>query len=101
MNNDYQYNAEDIRKIFSYNDFSRGSTYHIQKRVTNLTIEGNKLSAKVRGNQFQPYNVEVRIINNDDGNKSFIADCSCPVASQCKHAVFAVQTCSSCFVRRN
>ncbi len=86
MFNDYQYNIEDVKNHVSYTDFARGVAYHSQNRVSNLKAEKNKLAANVQGTRFRPYDVEAQIIN-EQGKKSFIATCSCPVAFGCKHIV--------------
>lgn len=82
----YNYSTEDIKAYFSYSDFSRGSNYYRQKRVIDLEIDEDKLSAKVQGTKSNPYSVEI-LITKKNNKPSFFATCTCPVGFGCKHMV--------------
>ena len=82
----HDYRIEDIKAHFSHTDFTRGSTYYRQNRVTNLESYEDKVSAKVQGTRSKPYSVEI-LIAEKNNKPSFFATCTCPVAFGCKHMV--------------
>ena len=89
MNHSYHYTIEDIRANFSNSDFSRGYNYQCQKKVISLDVIDNKLTAKVQGTRAKPYQVEV-LIKEHNSRISFLATCTCPVGSTCKHMAAAL-----------
>ena len=59
---------------------ARAATYARSGHVTQLTASADAISATVRGTKFY----EVDWYFDHDGE--WVADCSCPVGFECKHA---------------
>ncbi len=73
---------DEIRSLCTAQSFERGRNYYQQNRIQQLDIDGNEISATVRGSH--RYNVLVDI--SDDRIRT---RCSCPYdyAGDCKHIV--------------
>ena len=76
---------ETIRALTSAESFSRGRSYLEDGAVSDLVQRGDRLTAGVEGNEFEPYQVSVRL--HDSGVAD--ANCTCPYdwGGYCKHIV--------------
>jgi len=86
------FNDQDIAREFSGADVQRGRSYQMQGRVRDLVFKDNGalIFARVDGTASRPYRVEIALYPPDiDGlpDAMFETNCSCPVGTDCKHAV--------------
>ncbi len=74
-----------IRNLASEKSFERGRDYLVGGAVSDLVRRGDVLTARVAGNEFDPYAITIHL--RDDGIAG--ADCSCPYdwGGHCKHIV--------------
>jgi len=80
------FNAENIHKFFEPHIFERGVLLQRQRHVSKFTTSDDfsLIEAEVLGSQKTPY--QIRIQTTIEKNKEFTyAQCSCPMAYQCKH----------------
>ncbi|HSH47071.1 MAG TPA: SNF2-related protein, partial [Halomonas sp.] len=81
---------------FDERSYQRGIRYAVQDRVeASLEVQRRGalilLRGKVSGSAKRPYRSEA-LVNLDAPDPGVITRCSCPVGSQCKHAVALIQT---------
>jgi hypothetical protein len=67
---------------FDVRSFHRGDEYQTDGHVIDAIKTDNLLWGKVAGSLYDPYRVKVRM-----KGKEIEAECSCPVGTDCKHAV--------------
>lgn len=80
----------DLSRAFDAGSLARGMAYARQHRVDNVVFnEANSLlSGAVQGNRAQPYQTLVTWSTNPkSGTLDIRTVCTCPVGSECKHAV--------------
>jgi len=83
---------KDIYTFFSRSAFEKGYSYQAQGRVTELEISEDltRVRGKVRGGAPKPYRVDIRLDFSGDRLADLDGQCSCPVASNCKHVAAAL-----------
>ena len=81
-----QFTINDIKEMAPGASFNRGLQYYQQgrARITQDIPERSRFIASVKGSGGNTYRVELSL---DHG--MLIGDCSCPIGSDCKHAVAA------------
>ena len=74
--------------------FLRGRSYVRQGRVrsVNISAEGDILTGQVRGSGGRVYQTMVYCHSSDDPRPVWTSSCSCPVGTDCKHAVAVLLT---------
>ena len=74
--------------------FLRGRSYVRQGRVRSVSIsaEGDILTGQVRGSGGRVYQTMVYCHSSDDPRPVWTSSCSCPVGTDCKHAVAVLLT---------
>lgn len=72
------YTTKDIIKAVSYNYYARGKNYHQQGRVSDINLQGEHLSGRVRGSRLYSQQILLR-------NSKIDGVCTCPVGENCKH----------------
>ncbi len=74
-----------VRALADSRSFDRGKQYFHDGAVSDLIQRGGTLSARVHGNDYQPYEVTIEL----DGDAVAGAQCSCPYdwGGPCKHIV--------------
>ena len=74
--------------------FLRGRSYVRQGRVrsVNISAEGDILTGQVRGSGGRVYQTMVYCRSSDDPRPVWTSSCSCPVGTDCKHAVAVLLT---------
>ena len=74
--------------------FLRGRSYVRQGRVRSVSIsaEGDILTGQVRGSGGRVYQTMVYCHSSDDPRPAWTGSCSCPVGTDCKHAVAVLLT---------
>ena len=74
--------------------FLRGRSYVRQGRVrsVNISAEGDILTGQVRGSGGRVYQTMVYCHSSDDPRPAWTSSCSCPVGTDCKHAVAVLLT---------
>ena len=79
---------ETIRALATAKSFARGRGYFDDGAVSDLIRRGDRLTAEVKGSEFAPYEVSIRL--HDGGVAE--ARCSCPYdwGGYCKHIVAAL-----------
>ncbi len=80
------FNAENVHKFFEPHIFERGVLLQRQRHVSKFSTneDFSLIEAEVLGSQKTPY--QIRIQTSIEKNKEFTyAQCSCPMAYQCKH----------------
>ncbi|MBU6244339.1 MAG: DEAD/DEAH box helicase [Actinomycetales bacterium] len=72
--------------------FRRGQTYARNGHVQQVTWSdaGQQLTARVRGNQPQPYHVLISCETRPDGRDVITGRCTCPMRTMCKHVAAAM-----------
>jgi uncharacterized Zn finger protein len=78
-----------IRTIVGSQNFERGETYYRQGAVRNTFRQGDYLTARVEGSQYEPYEVTITLAQDGIG----VARCTCPYAAggnMCKHVAAAL-----------
>lgn len=73
---------EEIRSLCTDQSFERGRNYYHQDRIQELDIDGEEISATVRGSRYYDVSIDV-------GPDPIRTHCSCPYdyAGDCKHIV--------------
>jgi len=73
---------EEIRSLCTEQSFERGRNYYHQDRIQELDIDGEEISATVRGSRYYDVTIDV-------GTDPIRTRCSCPYdyAGDCKHIV--------------
>jgi hypothetical protein len=73
---------EEIRSLCTEQSFERGRNYYHQDRIQELDIDGEEISATVRGSRYYDVTIDV-------GPEPIRTRCSCPYdyAGDCKHIV--------------
>jgi len=87
------FNADNIHKFFEPHIFERGVILQREHHVSKFSISEDHalIQAEVLGSQKTPY--QIRIQTSIEKNKEFTyAQCSCPMAYQCKHIAAALIT---------
>jgi uncharacterized Zn finger protein len=85
MAQSFSVTESDIRALANTQSFERGEDYYHDDLVFELVRRGNDFTAKVEGSEYEPYRVQVTIVND-----SIIAtSCTCPYDWDgiCKHIV--------------
>ena len=77
------YTSQIIKNEVGVSTYERGSVYYKQNRVKSVKFQNDILKAIVQG--ARQYNVTIYF----DEDNALIANCSCPVGYNCKHAVAA------------
>ena len=80
------YTREDIQKRFDPGTFARGADYARKGMVVSIDPAPDGVEGEVRGSGRVTYSVNVRIASTPRG-LIFSGLCSCPMQSDCKHAV--------------
>src|SRR5258708_40081888 len=73
-----------IRTIVGGQNFERGESYYRQGAVRDTFRQGDQLTARVEGSQYEPYEVKITLAQSGIG----VARCTCPYAAggnMCKH----------------
>ncbi len=73
-----------IRTIVGSQSFERGESYYRQGAVRDMFRQGDQLTARVEGSQYEPYEVKITLAQGGIG----VARCTCPYAAggnMCKH----------------
>jgi hypothetical protein len=78
------YTRHDIIAWLGAREVMKGEPY--VRRVRDLQWRGQHLRAQVQGTAPRPYVVDIAFIARNHGRMSISAECSCPVAYECKHA---------------
>ena len=80
-----------IRRYATSKSWQRGEDYYLDGCVTNIIERGHLLTAEVRGNNYEPYRVNVSFKDNEL-SKFY---CSCPYSFEgiCKHLVATLLVC--------
>ena len=75
--------AEDVRDVCNQRSYGRGRTYYRTGRVASVSLDGNRVSAEVRGT----HTYQVWIEERKGGRLPY--DCTCPYdwGGACKHVV--------------
>ncbi len=83
---------DDVRRVLGPATYERGVAYQRQGRVRDLVIDrdGLGITAKVQGSQSRPYRVSIRL-DGSGRRPPIVADCTCPVGLNCKHAAAALR----------
>ncbi len=82
----FTFAEDDIRQLATSQSFARGQSYYRNGAVSDLTLRGNQLTARVAGSDYEPYRVNVTL--SQDGRIAS-ASCTCPYdwSGYCKHIV--------------
>lgn len=82
-----------IRQV-GHRTYQRGAAYQRNREVVRYSYdEDNRtLTGLVNGNTLVPYEVTIRFFPPRAGSAAFAARCTCPVVSNCKHAVALMLT---------
>lgn len=83
-----QLTETDIRNLASSQSYDRGYRYYRSGAVSDVIRRGNVLTAKVAGSEYEPYRVQVTLIDEGVAETS----CTCPYdwGGICKHIVAAL-----------
>ncbi len=82
-----------IRQV-GHRTYQRGAAYQRNREVVRYSYdEDNRtLTGLVNGSTLVPYEVTIRFFPPRAGSAAFAARCTCPVVSNCKHAVALILT---------
>ena len=82
-----------IRQV-GHRTYQRGAAYQRNREVVRYSYdEDNRtLTGLVNGSTLVPYEVTIRFFPPRAGSAAFAAQCTCPVVSNCKHAVALMLT---------
>lgn len=82
-----------IRQV-GHRTYQRGAAYQCNREVVRYSYdEDNRtLTGLVNGSTLVPYEVTIRFFPPRAGSAAFAARCTCPVVSNCKHAVALMLT---------
>ncbi len=82
----FTFTENDIRNLATAQSYARGESYYYNGAVSDLTLRGNQLTARVAGSDYEPYRVNVTL--SADGRIAS-ATCTCPYdwGGYCKHIV--------------
>lgn len=82
-----------IRQV-GHRTYQRGATYQRNREVVRYSYDedSSTLTGLVNGSTLVPYEVTIRFFPPRAGSAVFAARCTCPVASNCKHAVALMLT---------
>lgn len=82
-----------IRQV-GHRTYQRGATYQRNREVVRYSYDedSSTLTGLVNGSTLVPYEVTIRFFPPRAGSAAFAARCTCPVASNCKHAVALMLT---------
>lgn len=85
MTQSFSISESDIRALASTQSFERGEEYYYDDSVFDLVRRGDDFTAKVEGSSYKPYQVQVKIFNDN----IVAPTCSCPYdwGGICKHIV--------------
>ncbi|WP_374356442.1 SNF2-related protein [Chitinimonas sp.] len=78
------YTRQDVLRWLGSHEVAKGEPY--VRRVHNLRWKGLRLLAEVPGSAARPYQVDIVFVPRSHGQMSISAECSCPVAYDCKHS---------------
>ncbi len=80
------FTESDIRSLATAQSFARGENYYHDGAVSDLTLRGNQITARVAGSDYEPYRVNVTL---DADGRIAAAACTCPYdwGGYCKHIV--------------
>lgn len=82
-----------IRQV-GHRTYQRGATYQRNREVVRYSYDedSSTLTGLVNGSTLVPYEVTIRFFPPRAGSAAFAARCTCPVVSNCKHAVALMLT---------
>lgn len=82
-----------IRQV-GHRTYQRGAAYQRNREVVRYSYDedSSTLTGLVNGSTLVPYEVTIRFFPPRAGSAVFAARCTCPVASNCKHAVALMLT---------
>lgn len=82
-----------IRQV-GHRAYQRGLAYQRNREVVRYSYseENHTLTGLVNGSTALPYEVSVRFFPSVSGSATFAASCTCPVRTDCKHAVALMLT---------
>ena len=82
-----------IRQV-GHRTYQRGAAYQRNREVVRYSYDedSSTLTGLVNGSTLVPYEVTIRFFPPRAGSAAFAARCTCPVVSNCKHAVALMLT---------
>ncbi|MBD9232392.1 MAG: helicase SNF2 [Rothia mucilaginosa] len=82
-----------IRQV-GHRTYQRGAAYQRNREVVRYSYDedSSTLTGLVNGRTLVPYEVTIRFFPPSAGSAAFAARCTCPVVSNCKHAVALMLT---------
>lgn len=82
-----------IRQV-GHRTYQRGAAYQRNREVVRYSYDedSSTLTGLVNGSTLVPYEVTIRFFSPRAGSAAFAARCTCPVVSNCKHAVALMLT---------
>ncbi|UPK39656.1 DEAD/DEAH box helicase [Bradyrhizobium sp. 186] len=80
---------KDLYNYFTRSAFEKGHAYQLQARVSGLEISDDltRVEADVEGSEVDDYAVDIQLKFKDAQLVGLRGNCSCPMASNCKHVV--------------
>lgn len=84
------YSESDILLHVGSRALEAGRIYQKQRRVLEFANGGDSISAKVQGNERQPYKQDIDVKRAATGKVTIRSDCSCPIGESCKHVAAAL-----------
>jgi uncharacterized Zn finger protein len=90
MNPTHNYTAADVERWLGKKEVGKGEGY--LDAVSGLDVQADAISADVQGTARRPYRVGIRFYADKRGAWQVDSQCTCPVASGCKHGAAVLLT---------